>query len=360
MRVAIDARHLGQGRGIARYLEEMLTALAADFPDDEWVAVVPGDRNVEVPNGVELRRTRLGSRPLFAAAALTGRPRLEKLAGGADVCWLPAPAPVACGRRVPYVLTVHDISFELHPEDFTAYEQAWHKVARPRRLAERAARVVVDSKATARDLEETGWPVDPAELTVIPAAPVKFDLDAPSEDPDAAVAGPYLLYVGALEPRKGIATLAEAIPVARRAGLTVPLIVVGEGRMRANLEGIAGVRLLGRQSDARLARLYAGATALIMPSSLEGFGLPPLEAALYGVPSVTSDLPVFQETLGSAALTFPVGDAAALGKALVLIGGDANLRARLGAEAEEAVRGLTWTNSAAALRSVLADATGKC
>ena len=95
-----------------------------------------------------------------------------------------------------------------------------------------------------------------------------------------------------------------------------------------------------------------------MASRLEGFGLPPVEAAAHGVPSVLSDLPVFQETLGEAALTFPVGDADALAKALVLISGDAALRDRLGAEAREAVSGLSWASSAASLRAVLADAAG--
>ena len=201
MRVAIDARHLGQGRGIARYLDEMLGALAADFGDDEWVAVVPGDRQVEVPTGIELRRTRFSSKPLFAASALTGRPRLEKLAGGAEVCWLPAPAPVACGRRTPYVLTVHDLSFELRPGDFTSYEQRWLKAARPRRLAERAARVVVDSDATAADVIAAGWPVASDQLTVIRAAPSAPVGDAASTEISRGSANPYLRYVGALEPR---------------------------------------------------------------------------------------------------------------------------------------------------------------
>jgi len=358
MRVAIDARHLGRGRGIARYLDELLSALAANFGDDEWVAVVPADRQVAVPSGVELRRIRLASKPLFAASALTGRPRLEKLAGGADVCWLPAPAPVACGRRQPYVLTVHDLSFELRPADFTAYERLWLKAARPRRLAERAARVVVDSDATAAEMVAAGWSVAGDQLTVIRAAPsAPVGHDGPAENGSGA-SSPYLLYVGALEPRKGIDTLAEAIPIARRAGLTAPLIIVGEGRLASELEGVAGVRLVGRQSDEQLAGWYEGALALVMPSRLEGFGLPPVEAASHGVPSVVSDLPVFNETLGGAALTFPVGDAGALAKALVLMSGDTTLRDRLGAEARAAVSGLSWASAAASLRAVLADAAG--
>jgi glycosyltransferase involved in cell wall biosynthesis len=350
MRVAIDARHLGQGRGIARYLEEMLAALAAEFPEDVWVAVVPGSRPVEAPSGVELRRTRLSSKALFAAAVITGRPRLEKLAGGADVCWIPAPAPVACGRRTPYVLTIHDLSFEVAAEDFTAYEQRWHRAARPRRLAERAAAVVVDSDATGRALAEANWPLDPARVSVVRAAPSTSVSGPASVTPGG---NGYLLYVGALEPRKGIETLAEAVAIARGLGLTAPLLVVGEGRLAPGLENVAGVKLVGRQSDAQLAELYTGALALVMPSTLEGFGLPPVEAATHGVVSVVSDLPVFRETLRDALLTFPVGDAEALAKALVLVSGDSSLRAKLGTAAQQAVRSLTWQSSARALHGVL-------
>ena len=350
MRVAIDARHLGQGRGIARYLEEMLAALAAEFPDDEWVCVVPGSRPVAAPSGVELRRTRLSSKALFAAAVMTGRPRLEKLAGGADVCWIPAPAPVACGRRTPYVLTIHDLSFEVAAEDFTAYERRWHRAARPRRLAERAAAVVVDSDATGRALAEANWPLDPARVSVVRAAPSTSVSGPASVTPGS---NGYLLYVGALEPRKGIETLAEAVAIARGLGLTAPLLVVGEGRLAPELENVAGVKLVGRQSDAQLAELYAGALALVMPSTLEGFGLPPVEAATHGVVSLVSDLPVFRETLGDALLTFPVGDAEALAKALVLVSGDSSLRAKLGTAAQQAVRSLTWQSSARALHGVL-------
>ena len=116
------------------------------------------------------------------------------------------------------------------------------------------------------------------------------------------------------------------------------------------------MKLLGRQTDEQLGRLYAGALALVMPSTLEGFGFPPVEAATHGVMSVTSDLPVFLETIGDSALTFPVGDAEALAKALVLASGDATLRQRLGESAREAVSSLSWAASAHSLRSVLVKA----
>src|SRR6185436_9761958 len=156
MRVAVDARALLAGRGVARFTRGLLTALADGYPDDEWVAFVPGRAPVERVPGTRLVRSRLGGRAVFGAAAILRRPTVAELAGGADVVWVPAPAPVAPGG--PYVLSVHDRSWELRPGDFTAYERAWHRAARPRALARGAAAVTAVSQAVADELRDA-WGV---------------------------------------------------------------------------------------------------------------------------------------------------------------------------------------------------------
>jgi hypothetical protein len=138
MRVGVDARHLTAGRGVARYTRALLGALAVAHPEDEWLAFVPGRQPLrDPPAGVRLVRHPLPGRALFGAAAVAGRPRLDRLLGGVDVVWAPAPAPLAVSAGVPLVLTVHDRSWEERPGDVTPYERAWHAAARPRRLARR-------------------------------------------------------------------------------------------------------------------------------------------------------------------------------------------------------------------------------
>src|SRR3954447_5004005 len=157
MKVGVDARALLAGRGVARFTRGLLTALADGHGDDEWLAFVPGRAPVApVHPRVTLVRHRLGGRARLGAAAIARRPTLAGLAGGADVVWLPAPAPVAPGA--PYVLSVHDRSWELRPSDFTVYERAWHRLARPRALAREAAAVTAVSRAVAADLEQA-WGV---------------------------------------------------------------------------------------------------------------------------------------------------------------------------------------------------------
>src|SRR4051795_11929846 len=247
MRVGVDARHLTAGRGVARYTRALLRALAAAHPEDDWLAVLPrpntppralaaahpedaglgflpGRKPVPgAPAGVALVRHRLPGRALFGAAAVARRPRLDRLLGGVDVVWAPAPAPLAVSAGVPLVLTVHDRSFEERPGDFTRYERLWHRLARPRALAARAAAVVCDAEAGRADLARA-WGV---AATVASPGPLTTRPPAPRD----GAATPYLLFVGALEPRKAPDVLAAAYAQARARGLEADLVVVGDGRV---------------------------------------------------------------------------------------------------------------------------------
>jgi glycosyltransferase involved in cell wall biosynthesis len=341
--VGVDARHLHGGRGVAHYTSALLGALAEHFPADRFRAFVPGaagGRGIIPPPGVEVVGHRLPSRALFGPAAVLRRPRLDRLVGGADVLWIPAPAPVAISPGVPYVLTVHDISWLQRPGDFTAYERLWHGLGRLERLAQRARAVVVNAAAT-RDAIVERWGLAEERVHVIPPG-------VPPHPPAPAPAGlpaDYVLAVGALEPRKAPEVLLAAWRRARERGLDAELVFAGQGRLADSLRG-PGVHVLG--AVPQLGGLYAGARALVMPSRLEGFGFPPLEAALAGTPSVVSDLPVFRETLGDDGAHFvPVDDVEALADALLAIDPAVAVRARAAAER------FTWEQAADRLHAVL-------
>lgn len=323
--VGVDARHLTARRGVARYTRRMVEALGA-LGGVEVRALVPGRGPVEPVRGVTVMRTRAPSRLVHGAGALAGRPRVDRLLGGPDVTWLPAPAPGAVGGR--YVLTIHDLSWLQRPGDFTRYERAWHRLLRARRLAAGAAAVVCDAPAVADEVERR-WGVR--------ATVVEPGVDAPPAARAARRDRPYVLYVGALEPRKGLDVLATAW--ATRPLPDVELLVAGEGRAT-----VPGACHLGHVGDDELQALYAGALAVVLPSYLEGFGLPPREAAAHGTPSVVSDLPTLRLP---GTLRVAPGDAAALADAL----------ARLPAERDRLIAELppprSWGQAAADLLAVL-------
>lgn len=377
MRVGVDARSLAAPRGVAHYTEALLDALARGHRGDEWVLFAPGRGPVAAlarlagHANVTVRRHVLGGRPLYGAAAIARRPRLDRLLGGGlDVVWAPAPAPLALSGGVPLVLTVHDLSFELRPRDFTAYERFWHRLARPRRLAHSARLVMVDA-ATTRELVLERWGLAPARVRVVapgvtrPAPPATAPVPGAGGESLLSALGvgrdgtDYLLAVGALEPRKAPELLVAAFTAARREGLAAELVLAGGGRLAGRLRA-PDVHVLGHVSAAELEALYGGALALVMASWLEGFGLPPLEAAARGVPALVADLPVYRETLGEdGALRFAPGDQRALARALVQIATDAPLRARLVAAASAAVSRLTWEATAHAAHAVLAEAAAR-
>lgn len=131
----------------------------------------------------------------------------------------------------------------------------------------------------------------------------------------------YLLFVGAIEPKKNLARLLEAYYLAN---VDIPLVVVGkkawlwENELE-NIEKLFGrkfskkVKLLDYVPYFELSLLYKGASCFMFPSLYEGFGLPPLEAMSVGCPVITSNVSSLPEVCGKAALycdpydTFDIG-----------------------------------------------------
>jgi glycosyltransferase involved in cell wall biosynthesis len=386
VRVAVDGRALRPGavhrRGVARYLRCLLEALAGLGPEDEYLVLVAAMHEPEPfrsPN-VRVVRSRVPGRVLFGAAALAGRPRLDRLADGCDVAWAPAPAPLALTRGVPYVLTLHDLSFE-HSADLRPYERLWHRLARPERLARSATRVICPS-GPVRDAAVARWGLSPERVRVVPSGagmPAGARAAAAAGGPDACpdpaaphaaeepsaphaavalpagVARPYVLAVGALEPRKLPGVLVEAHRLARSRGLRAGLVFAGDGPLRTELER-SQATVLGHVSDRALEALYAEALALACVSRDEGFGFTPIEALTRGTPAVVADLPVFEETLGAGALRVPPGDRQALAEALLRLEREPGLRERLVAAGRDAVAELSWERTARETRAVLMEA----
>jgi glycosyltransferase-like protein len=174
-----------------------------------------------------------------------------------------------------------------------------------------------------------------------------------------------VLTVGGIEPRKGSLTLLEGFAALRASAPDLdPLLVVAGGatlfdyrdeigrfHARARELGVSGhIRVSGSVADEQLECLYGAADVFAFPSTSEGFGLAALEAQASGLPVVASSLDAFDTFLEheTTALRVPVGDARALGAALLRIARDANLSARLRAGGLRAAASHTWDAAAAA------------
>jgi glycosyltransferase involved in cell wall biosynthesis len=170
---------------------------------------------------------------------------------------------------------------------------------------------------------------------------------------------PYLLAVGALEPRKNLGTLVAAHRRLRETtGWAGDLVLAGGDGWRLDPRALAGARQVGFVPDADLPALYTGAELFACPSLYEGFGLPVVEAMACGAPVVCSDIPVFREVAGDAALRVPPTDAAAMAEGIGRVLGDPALRRDLAGWGLERARRFDWDVAADRTLAVL-EAAGR-
>jgi glycosyltransferase involved in cell wall biosynthesis len=197
-----------------------------------------------------------------------------------------------------------------------------------RRLTDAADVVVVPSAAALDRLRALRAPLDGVPVEIVGHVVRSFAAGS------RAAAGGHALVAGRLAREKGVDVAIAAAARARR-----PLVVAGDGPLRAELEALAAragadVRFTGRVGAAELARLRTEAAVALVPSrSAETFGLAAAEAMAAGVPVVASAVGALPELVGHGGVVAP-GDAAALARALVARWGDE----RAGDEGLERVR----------------------
>ncbi|AHI01284.1 glycosyltransferase family 1 protein [Kutzneria viridogrisea] len=314
LKVLLDGTPLlGHRTGIGRYTSALAEELAS-MSDVDVRAVaytLRGWRNLRtvLPHGVAARGLPVPARLLRKSWLKSSFPPAELYAGLADVVhgtnFVLPPALRAGG-----VMTVHDLYFldavdELPPSDRDLPELV-------RKCARRADVVCTPTRAVAEVVRERlGVPEDRIAVTPLGVDPAWFAARAPGDSLRRRLQLPdsYLLFVGAEGPRKGLPTLLKAH--AATSSLP-PLVMVGPGHYGADER----VRRTGYLSDVDLRSVVAGASALVLPSREEGFGLPVLEALACNVPVVCSDVPALREVAGGQAHLVPVGDIDALAAAM--------------------------------------------
>ena len=366
MRVGLDGTPLlGARTGVGRYVEHLVRELAVRDGLDLVVTAftLRGGAGLPaaVPPGVAVRHRPAPARALRAAWGRAELPPVEWLTGRLDVFHgtnfvLP---PL---RRAGGVVTVHDLSYLRYPGTVAAASRRYRELV-PRGLR-RAAVVLTPSRAVADEVRAEYGLGDRVVATPLGVDPAWFGAVPP--DP-AWLAGRglperYLLFVGTVEPRKGLPGLLRALRLLHDDDRsTPPLVLAGPPGWGPALETSAlpagAVRTAGYLDSADLRRAVAGAAALAFPSRYEGFGLPPLEAFATGTPVVASDLPVVREVTGDLAELVAVGDDAGLAAALrKVLAGDGGPVARAARQAH--ARAFSWTATAEATHAAYTSAAG--
>ena len=373
--IAIDALPLQvRSAGVAVYVAELVRGLAALLPNAELSLFGAAGRAVAGERAwpTNVRWQRRLAYPLVMGVP-AGVPRLltlESVLGQTELFHATAYAAPRT-RRIPVVLTVHDLTLLRHPELGTpGLRRTLRRVGAD---AARAHMVIADSQATQRDLTELCG-VPPARIRVVPLGVAPGFRPLPADSARAQVrdrfrlAEPYLLHVGTLEPRKNLPRLIDAYAQLCRAGIAPPLLVLA-GAPGWGADAVAraidrhGLRervvRLGRVDSAGLPALYAAAEAFVFPSLYEGFGLPVLEAMACGAAVVAATTGALPEVADDAALLVDPCDVDGLAGAMARLLGDPGLRSRLRAAGPARAAPFTWERTAGATLAVYAEVLGR-
>lgn len=362
LRIGIDLTALlPVGTGVDTYLLELLPALAReDRTNDYHLFVNREDTCRLVPH--------LGDNFRVHAVGRRGRPArlviqqavipLATSRLALDVLHSPSFFTPLHRGRARHVVTVFDMTFFTHPHCHTRLRRS-PLFRRGIATSVRRADLVCVPTGFVRDEILRLFPeVGEGGIRVVPlGVATRFSSvgDGNRVLPTSPIDGPYVLYVGTLEPRKDLDTLLRAWHrVVQGHHVAHTLVIAGKPgwghrRILAAARGpeIRGrVRYLEYVPDSELPALYAGADCFVYPSLAEGFGFPPLEAMACGVATVATDTSALRENLAGAAELVPVRDPVALSDALAGLLGDAERRRRVALAGLERARQFSWERTA--------------
>jgi glycosyltransferase involved in cell wall biosynthesis len=362
LRVGLNLVFLVEGSaGAGRYVRELLPALLAVEPATRITAFV----NREAPEGLftaawsgEVDWVRLPvtiRTPLHLAAqaglvpAVAARKRLDVLHSPAN-----GGPPVTPG--VARVVTLLDLIW-LHQREAWDSPRAIRTLALFSRVSARTAHRVIAISNSARDDLVTHFDLPAEKIDVAPLGVRLPGRPQQVSDLRARLAlgdDPLILSVAQKRPYKNLQALVKAM--AELADVSSTLVLPGaptpheaELRTLARELGVESrVRFLDWVSETDLEGLYQEATCFALPSLIEGFGLPVLEAMARDLPVACSNRPSLPEVTGDAALLFDPEEQPAVTTALRRLLTDEPLRAELVARGRERVGIYTWERTAEA------------
>lgn len=358
MKILFDARWTRTDRhdGISRFGSSLLEALA------EITAVtmlIHDERQLDLlPRGVPhvLVNHPLAARELLLPRVLNGL--------GADVVYSPMQIMGTHGRRYKLIFTLHDTiyyEFPFSPTELAPPQRAFwwlfHQAHWPGRFVLNLADVVATVSQTSRQ-EIMSRHLTDRPVTVVYNAPPRF-----CSTTDQTAVKRELVFMGSLMPYKNAETLIRALPFLPE----YRLHLAGRGtsdrldalRAVADRHGVMDrVTFWNGASDTEYAGILATATASVSASKAEGFGLPLIEAMSSGVPFIGTDMPIFREVGGDAALFFDADFPADLAAKVRQVE-DPVTRSRLTELGHAQAAKFSWEGSAARLYEVMQELVGQ-
>ncbi len=256
------------------------------------------------------------------------------------------------------IITIHDLAFKLHPQFFSRKFSYLYNFLIPR-LAQQARHIITVSQHSKNDIcKHLKIPAKKVS-TIYNAANFQQTLDSQAPYP-----WPYILTVGALEPRKNIPRLIAAFN--KLPDRNLRLVIVGKSDpnvfsqvhelkipTQKQDEGKKRVVFTGYLEDQKLTALYQHAVCFCYPSLYEGFGLPPLEAQAQGCPVIVSKRASLPEIFGKSALYCDPEDIHDIAQKLQILNDNKDLQIKLELAGMKNCQRFNWRQSAKKVAAIL-------
>ncbi len=369
MRIAVNTRHLLVDRleGVGIVTDEVLRRIAKKHPDDQLDYYFDRKFDQRFIHSANVKG--------FALAPVTRLPILIRF-------WLDYPVRkhvqkrkpdvffspdgfIPLGMSVPKVSMIHDVAYLRYPEHLPARINAFYKKWIPRYLAYTDHIITVSHFSKSEIMD--GYNVPEDKITVVYNGisdrfqPVDESVKQTTRK-KYADGKPYLLYLGAIHPRKNVQMLIEAFTLFKsKKASDLKLVLAGRASWQSEdiQKAIAespfrnDIRMPGYVSTEDTVPLIGSAEAMVYPSLYEGFGLPLVEAMACGVPVLCSNVTSLPEVADNAALLFDPNDSGALAIQMQQISSDAHVRDELIRLGHIRTKAFSWDTAASQIYTIL-------
>ena len=389
MTIGIDIRVLSRGTrtGIEEYTINLLDFLLPLDKSINYKLFYNGYRKIELNyswanlDNVEIKKFRFPNNGLFLFNRWARWPKIDRLLGGVDIFFNPhffiAPVSLGCKKTV----TFHDLSFELYPQLFSLSKRVWQKILmNTKKEAKEANQIISVSISTKQDLIDF-YKIPENKIKVIYSGVdenlknftlVSDRISANKQNSKILeikkkyhLPNKFILYFGTIEPRKNLIGLIKTFEKFKKSYepqiTNYKLVIAGKkGWLYKNVLKTAKRSHFSKEiiltdfiNNEDKAYLYNLASLFVYPSFYEGFGFPPLEAMVCGLPVITSNLSSLPEIVGKAAIMINPYNIDEFAWAMYLLLKDKNLRKRLIKEGTEQVKKFRWKRCAEETLNVL-------